>query len=246
MLGIIRYRLPGVFLDNPLSGIVNGQLWTVPSELHCYVALAALMITGMATKRWLMAGAFLVFAAGECIIGLLPGHHYTSALLQSAESLVICFLCGNVFYLFRENVPVRGDLFAFAVVGCIFAYYAPILALLIGPVSVTYCVVFIGLHRIPRVPILQRGDYSYGIYLYSFPLQQAAVWALPGLREWYWNLLLGGIPAICFAMMSWHWLEKPALALRRYLAPRRNASGTQTPSATSPTVSTTGNATPGK
>ena len=46
LVGVMRYTLPGVFLDNPLAGIVNGQLWTVPSELHCYIALAIAMICG--------------------------------------------------------------------------------------------------------------------------------------------------------------------------------------------------------
>jgi peptidoglycan/LPS O-acetylase OafA/YrhL len=181
------------------------------------------MAIGLSTRRWLMVAVFLAAATAECAIGLLPGRHYTAGTLQALEGLVLSFLAGNALYLIRDAVPVRFGLFALAIMGCIAAYLIPILALLLGTISVGYVVAYIGLCRIPRVPILQRGDYSYGIYLYSFPLQQTAVWAFPALREWYWNLLLGGVPAIAFAMLSWHFLEKPALGLRKYLVPKRRA-----------------------
>ena len=221
VVGIIRFQLPGVFLDNPVPGIVNGQLWTIPGELQCYIALAILMILGVSTRRWLMLAVFLAAATGECAIGLLPGRHYTPATLQALEALVLSFLAGNALYLIRDLVPMRGWLFLLAIAGCVVAWLVPILALLLGTASVSYVVAYLGLCRIPRVPVLQRGDYSYGIYLYSFPLQQAAVWAFPALREWYWNLLLGGLPAIGFAMLSWHFLEKPALGLRKLFLPKR-------------------------
>jgi peptidoglycan/LPS O-acetylase OafA/YrhL len=221
VLGIIRFQLPGVFLDNPVSNIVNGQLWTIPGELRCYIALALLMIVRLSTGRWLMVAVFLAAAGGECAIGLLPGRHYTAGTLQSLEALVLSFLAGNALYLIRDVVPVRPWLLLLAIAGCVVAYLVPIMALLLGTVSISYVIAYLGLCRIPRIPVLQRGDYSYGIYLYSFPLQQTAVWAFPALREWYWNLLLGGLPAIGFAMLSWHFLEKPALGLRKFFVPKR-------------------------
>ena len=40
IIGDIHYFLPGVFDQNP-SHRVNGQLWTIPFELECYIVLAA-------------------------------------------------------------------------------------------------------------------------------------------------------------------------------------------------------------
>ena len=219
-LGIIRYELPGVFLNLPVANVVNGQLWTVPSELYCYLALAALMAMRIATRRWLLLGAFLVLAIGECVLGLLPGRHYTAGVLQSAESLVLCFLFGVVLYLFRDEVPVSLPLFLAAILaGALTARFVPVLALLIGPMAAGYVAVYLGLRRVPRLPLVQGGDYSYGVYLYSFPLQQAIVATLPGLREWYWNLPIAAVAALLFAMLSWHLVEKPALRARRFLVP---------------------------
>lgn len=33
-------NLPGVFAANPLAGLMNGPLWTIPMELMCYATLA--------------------------------------------------------------------------------------------------------------------------------------------------------------------------------------------------------------
>jgi peptidoglycan/LPS O-acetylase OafA/YrhL len=224
VLGIIRYQLPGVFRDNPLPGVVNGQLWTVPAELRCYAALALLMLGGIATRRWLMLGAFVGLATAECLTALLPLHHYTPGVMNAQEMLILCFLCGSVFFLWRDMIPWHPALFLAAVavyfgVGA----YVPALTFLAGAVAVCYAVVFAGTCRIPRIPVLMRGDYSYGLYLYAFPIQQAVAWALPGARQWYVSLLVAGPAALCCAMLSWHFVEKPALRLKRHLVPDRRA-----------------------
>ncbi|MFS8084797.1 MAG: hypothetical protein ACMG6H_04145 [Acidobacteriota bacterium] len=54
------------------------------------------------------------------------------------------------------------------------------------------------------------GDYSYGVYVYAFPLQQAIRWLWP-------DIPLATIPAtslaliLCVAALSWHALEEPLL-----------------------------------
>jgi peptidoglycan/LPS O-acetylase OafA/YrhL len=229
MIGIIRYQLPGVFLQNPLPGVVNGQLWTVPAELRCYAALALLMAGGIAMRRWLMLAAFIGLATAECLTALLPAHHYTPGVMNAQEMLILCFLCGTVFFLWREAIPWHPLLFLAAVavyfgVGA----YIPALTFLVGTVAVCYAVVFAGTCRVPRIPVPMRGDYSYGLYLYAFPMQQAVAWALPGARQWYVSLLIAGPLALGCAILSWHFIEKPALRLKRHLVPdRRSRAGAQ-------------------
>ncbi|HYM33033.1 MAG TPA: acyltransferase, partial [Candidatus Cybelea sp.] len=221
VVGIIRYQLPGVFLDNPLPGIVNGQLWTVPSELHCYIALAVLMVVRLSTKRHFMAAVLFILAVGESATVLLPNHHYTADVLNAPEMLVLSFLCGNVFFLWKEKIPASAWLFVASIGGyCFVTYLLPAAGFTLGIVSATYFIVYLGTLRMPRIPVLMSGDYSYGIYLYSFPIQQAALWAAPSLRIWYINLAIATPLTILFAAASWHYLEKPALSLRKWLAPK--------------------------
>ena len=50
----------------------------------------------------------------------------------------------------------------------------PILNLTLCPLLV-YITVFIGVTSVPPLPLFKNGDYSYGIYLYGYPLQQVVV-----------------------------------------------------------------------
>src|SRR5690606_37195273 len=75
ILGIIHYHLPGVFEDNPITE-VNGQLWTIPAELECYILLAALAAVGMHRRRALWLGILLVAVAAleyRVIVQDMPG-----------------------------------------------------------------------------------------------------------------------------------------------------------------------------
>jgi peptidoglycan/LPS O-acetylase OafA/YrhL len=59
------------------------------------------------------------------------------------------------------------------------------------------------------------GDYSYGIYLYAFPIQQAVAFGLS--RVWYVHLPLALAGTLLVAAFSWHVVEKPTLRLKRLL-----------------------------
>jgi len=72
---------------------------------------------------------------------------------------------------------------------------------------------------IPKVPLIGTGDYSYGIYLYGFPIAQALVAVSPetfvGNK---WTLLaVSSVLTCAFAAFSWHAVEKRALAWKRML-----------------------------
>jgi peptidoglycan/LPS O-acetylase OafA/YrhL len=88
----------------------------------------------------------------------------------------------------------------------------------LASIPVAYCTIYIGLSRFPLMYPFNRGDYSYGIYLFNFPIQQTAVHFLPDVPYW-WLLLFISLPfTILFAAASWHWVEKPALRLKRRFA----------------------------
>ena len=95
----------------------------------------------------------------------------------------------------------------------------------VAPLAVAYMTLFFGLLPIPKSKLLASGDYSYGIYLYGFPLTQSLIALRP---QWFTGslphflALLGTAAAltIAFAACSWHLVEKRALALKHHLSPR--------------------------
>jgi peptidoglycan/LPS O-acetylase OafA/YrhL len=55
------------------------------------------------------------------------------------------------------------------------------------------------------------GDYSYGLYLFAFPVQQVIVAFAPGVTVL--ELALGATAvSLAIAWCSWHMVEQPALA----------------------------------
>ena len=89
-----------------------------------------------------------------------------------------------------------------------------LLALVAYPLLLTYVVLWLAL-----VPagVLRRynrlGDYSYGFYLWQFPIQQWIVLTHHGIAQPL--LLAGSLPAaLAIAVASWHLVERPALALK--------------------------------
>jgi len=74
------------------------------------------------------------------------------------------------------------------------------------------------------------GDYSYGLYLYAYPVQQTL--AHFQVHEWgLWPYLaLSFLIALVLGALSWHFIEHPALSLRHRRPPwggrRTTASST--------------------
>jgi peptidoglycan/LPS O-acetylase OafA/YrhL len=77
------------------------------------------------------------------------------------------------------------------------------------------------MQKFPRTRLIESGDYSYGIYLYGFPIQQTLVHLFPIFREAWPLLFLVGAPlTLAFAAVSWHFIEKPTLSLKRLVSRR--------------------------
>jgi peptidoglycan/LPS O-acetylase OafA/YrhL len=74
-----------------------------------------------------------------------------------------------------------------------------------------------GTARLPFAAHLQRHDYSYGIYIYHWPVLLMLRTAFAPLGHWR-LLALGLLVTGVLAVLSWHCVEAPALrAVRRWL-----------------------------
>lgn len=201
-----QFVLPGVNFTLRFHGVsVNGSLWTIPLEMRMYLVLGALVLVARVT-RGSMAG--LTLAALVIALGL---HTLHPAFAEYPVKLVVCFLAGSAFYACRAMIPHAGWLLLAGVglfllsKGGRFEVFAFAILTLYATLYFAYC---------PQVqmPALVQ-DYSYGIYLYAFPIQQVLAGAMPWAGP-YW-LMFAAVPASWLAgYVSWKLVEKPALALR--------------------------------
>lgn len=226
MTGDIQYLLPGLFHDNPSPNIVNMQLWTVPYEIVAYLGLATLTFVGIKKYHWIapvtaVLMTLVYFAARlfvkkqwslVAIAGGLPG-----------ELLLVCFMCGISLYLYKDKLPWSPLLCAASgVASAVLVGFVPFGDYFMAP-FVAYFTISVGLNNPRKAYLLRGADYSYGIYLYGFVLQQALAAAWPGGREWWINILICVPASALVAAASWHFIEKPALGLRHLFMPKKKA-----------------------
>jgi peptidoglycan/LPS O-acetylase OafA/YrhL len=86
---------------------------------------------------------------------------------------------------------------------------------LIFSLCVAYFTFYFSFHPKIRFQNFARfGDFSYGLYVFAFPIQQLLARYMV-LRDPYLNFLLSFPLVLGLAILSWHWVEKPALALKK-------------------------------
>jgi peptidoglycan/LPS O-acetylase OafA/YrhL len=113
-----------------------------------------------------------------------------------------------MFFHWRDRIPYSRWLLVPSIVTA-YALLFTTRAVYIIPPLVTYVTVYIGLTSFQSNRLLQLGDYSYGIYLYGYPISEALVRTFPVLRGNVFGLTASAI--ICtglFAFLSWHLVEK--------------------------------------
>jgi peptidoglycan/LPS O-acetylase OafA/YrhL len=223
VVGDIHYVLPGVFIHNPVPNLVNYQLWTIPFELECYIALALLAIIGFVKRPLLLLSIVVLATAGLLAYDIHAGQLVEQPRLMSGHLLVISFLCGVLFFLYREHIRLSAAFcVAAAAVSLLLLYYSTLHYL--APLAVTYVTVYLGLLNPRKIGVLRSGDYSYGLYLYGYPIQQAISQLLPQYRFWWVNFGLGLLLAGAAAYISWTLLESRVLNNKRAIIARLEAA----------------------
>jgi peptidoglycan/LPS O-acetylase OafA/YrhL len=201
----MRWSLPGVFGDVAL----NGSLWTLPYEVRCYIALGLLAFLGA-----------LRFNASYVIVGL--------ALLVVGwfdlwdGPLAIAFFAGSAAWRWRSRIELDGRAaVAVLAISLLLLYFRLPLSKACMAVALAYASLYFAyvpggaLRRFNRF-----GDYSYGIYIYAFPIQRTVAHFWPNIA-WPGMFVIAMPLTLIMAMLSWHLVESPALHGGR----RRAATG---------------------
>lgn len=209
IIGDVHFALPGVFPNNPRPHLVNGALWTVPFEGACYLVLAVLAVIGIERYPKLLLGGVLAASLVLTLLALPDGVLWTSP----GSMLVLCFLAGVTLFLHRAHIPCDGRVFLLALGTTLILLYSDRLVFL-AALPLAYVTVWLGLNN-PRKTVLLSGDYSYGIYLFSYPIQQACVQLFPVAQKPLGVFLIALPLSVGYALLSWRYVEKPVLTRKK-------------------------------
>jgi peptidoglycan/LPS O-acetylase OafA/YrhL len=216
----VAYPLPGVFATNPLPHAVNGSLWSLPYELRCYVVLVlvALLPVSMRVK------SLLVLVVLGVLFGLRPAGAEVFVRYYGVDyyhlKLGWFFACGCALAAWRQRLTGMRRLWIVMVllpvlIGLMLLMKGALLWLTLWTmVSVVVIWLANEARWFPQWPE-RWGDWSYGVYLYAFPLQQAlahfGVHKL-GLPAY---LIASTALAVACGAISWHLVEKPVMRFKR-------------------------------
>jgi len=212
-LNFLQPNLPGVFQHNPET-VVNGALWSIKIEVMFYLVLPFLLhwLLRSENKSPKLIGLYvgaLVYRYGLEGLGAYTGNSMWTLLSYQLPGYMSYFACGIALFIYRERIQsVPHYLFLVALLLLLlelrFSYT------LLRPAALAIILFYLA----TRFSFLNNfgrfGDFSYGVYIFHFPIIQLAVhfgWFNKEQNAiWHAGLLL----PICLiaGVLSWHLIEK--------------------------------------
>ena len=198
--------------------VFNGSLWTLSYEWFCYMLIAVMVVAGVLLRAKVLvpvlAGIFLVL---QVVMIVSPGA-LGAVIPFFADPLLIplayTFLSGAAIAVYAKRIPFHAGLGILAFLVVAYTLWKGGFVIF-GPPAIAYF--FLWLAAVLPKPfqvIGSRNDYSYGIYIYGFLVQQML--SFFHINEWGYILYTALSLVISFALawLSWHGVEKWAMRLK--------------------------------
>jgi len=222
--GRLKQAIDGIFSGNPAGPGFNASLWTLPIEVHLYRDILFLWLGSfvfMRHRKMAFDALVLLVAVYYAVMHLVIGPH--ASLEEAPNRLAYMFFLGAAALILARHIRFNwlalGSALAAILVSTIdrtalfFSY------------SLLLWYVVLCLAYLPRGKILlfnKSGDYSYGIYIYAWPVQQLLIGMFPriGIAA---HIAVTLPIVLLLSMASWRFIEAPALRFKKRFLRGRSA-----------------------
>lgn len=222
LLYIKNYALPEVFSSNTVRG-VNGSLWTLSYEFTLYIVVIVSFLLGALQQRHLLAVVWIAMIALRIYMGQKYfWYSYSSPYLLNQNMMYmyewsLYFLSGMLIFLYSDNF--RPNLWIAIILGLtyVLAAYSKNTELirLLNYVAIPGILFY--LCFVPSVAgsLSNIGDFSYGVYIYAFPIQQTIIHCAQQNISVGMLIVLSLLLTYPFAIASWFLIEKKSLNYKK-------------------------------
>lgn len=208
----IHYVLPGVFGDNAHPHTFNGSLWSLPYEMTCYLTLLAVGLVPFAL-RWkviLVAVVLVLMLLARPLSPPAAPFDVVYFLDYYMVKLGLFFVVGAIYQCWRITLT---PIWWVGALGLVVVSQMPDCSarnlLWILSFSTVILSAALGLSWLPKLPS-GMGDWSYGLYLYAFPVQQIlSFYGFVQSLGFVGYTLLCTVMALICAALSWFLIERP-------------------------------------
>jgi peptidoglycan/LPS O-acetylase OafA/YrhL len=226
-----QYGIFGMPLKVPYPGAFDGSLWSLEYEFRCYLYVAVVGVLGLLRRTW--AGLAVVAALMVVPLAAQTSGAVAAKVTWLGDGLMLGlmahFFAGALLYLGRRWVRLNRWMATAACLLEIASLRVPEL-LPLRPLALAYVVFWLA-YRLPLTRFDARGDFSYGFYIYAFPVQQTlALWHVHSAGLIVFVLASASI-TLALAVGSYHLVERRCMAWKsvqvsipRIASPRRELS----------------------
>ncbi|HRP88495.1 MAG TPA: acyltransferase [Edaphocola sp.] len=219
-LNFLEPSLPGVFLNNPVKEIVNGSLWTLKIEISFYLFVPFLVyiFRKLNNKKAIYFSIIILYLLGYffrvLILKYSNSYPFLESLINQLPGSIQYFCVGMGFYLFVDSKHFKNPIIL--LLGCLMLLEKQLFnTTLLWPIGLGIIIMYIGFTFKNLANCLNGNDYSYGVYIFHFPILQTLI-SVQVLSLPYWLVFLLYILTVSIlAFLSWNQIEKPFLRRKK-------------------------------
>jgi peptidoglycan/LPS O-acetylase OafA/YrhL len=203
-----------LFLSNPVREAFNASAWTIRFEFFCYLLLPLMAWTRLLRNR---PAVLATLVAVMTLVVVDPQFNLkrfgrAGVFIGDPEiwlRFASCFLTGTCVWLYREqmrySVILATAAFA-AIVAAVVTRHGLQTTVTIAGGYLVFWLAFAKWLKLSRFG--KFGDFSYGIYLYAFPIQQLLRQWIGGRLNAYELFAIAWPASVVAGILSWHLVER--------------------------------------